>query len=81
MDDSQGVASRDALVSEFETWGKTFAPAQVGFQFGYPADKKWWGALQDPPTEIGSALRAKIPNLAGVYWVDFSAFDIFPPNK
>lgn len=81
VDDSQGVASRDALVSEFETWGKTFAPAQVGFQFGYPADKKWWGALQDPPTEIGSALRAKIPNLAGVYWVDFSAFDIFPPNK
>ncbi|RIK14729.1 MAG: hypothetical protein DCC52_19385 [Chloroflexi bacterium] len=46
VDDSQGVASRDALVSEFETWGKTFAPAQVGFQFGYPADKKWWGALQ-----------------------------------
>lgn len=81
VDDSQGFESMDAMVNEFETWGKTFAPAQVGFQFGYPADKKWWGELQDAPKEIGEKIRARVPNLAGLYWVDFSALDVFPPNQ
>ena len=81
VDDSQQFASLDAMVNEFETWGKHFAPAQVGFQFGYPADKKWWSNFQDPPKEIGSALREKIPNLTGVYWVDFSALEVFKPNE
>ncbi len=81
VDDSQKFASLDAMVNEFETWGKTFAPAQVGFQFGYPADKKWWGELEDAPKEIGNALRARVPNIAGLYWVDFSAFDVFKPNQ
>lgn len=80
VDDSQGFESMDAMVNEFETWGKTFAPAQVGFQFGYPDDKKWWGELQDAPRAIGEKIRARVPNLAGLYWVDFSAFDVFKNN-
>lgn len=81
VDDSQQFASLDAMVDEFEKWGKQFAPAQVGFQFGYPADKKWWSAFVDPPQTIGSALRDKIPNLTGVYWVDFTALEVLKPNE
>lgn len=79
VDDSQQFSSFDAMVDEFAAWGEYFAPAQVGFQFGYPADKKWWGKMDDAPKQIGETLREKIPNLTGVYWVDFSAFDVFKP--
>ena len=80
IDDSQQLENLDAMVAEFQTWGETFAPAAVGFQYGYPADKTWWREFEDPPKEIGEALLEAIPNAEGLYWVDFTIFDIFPPQ-
>ena len=81
IDDSQGLESLDAMVAEFQDWSKAFAPAPVGFQYGYLSDKVWWKVLDDPPAEIGNGLIEAIPNTEGLYWVDFTVFDIFPPLK
>ena len=35
VDDSQGHGSLANMVNEFTAWGQAFAPAPVGFQFGY----------------------------------------------
>ena len=56
VDDSQGHGSLSAMVNEFSVWGQTFAPAPVGFQYGYQSDKAWWSTLPDPPRNIGNAL-------------------------
>jgi hypothetical protein len=78
IDDSQQFYSLDAMVGEFRMWGEKFHPNQVAFQFGYPADKPWWGALADPAAAVGKALLAEIPNAYGLFWVDFTLSQIFP---
>ena len=80
IDDSQIFPSLDAMVAEFERWGEAFAPAPVGFQFGYPSDRPWWSRLDDPPRRIGEAILAAVPNAAGLYWVDFTVQEAFPPD-
>lgn len=80
VDDSQQFESFDQMADEFTEWGQEFAPSPVGFQYGYPADKVWWQGLQDPPKDIGQALLDKIPNTQGLFWVDFTVLDIFPPE-
>ncbi len=80
VDDSQQFESFDQMVNEFSDWGKAFAPAPVGFQYGYPADKAWWQKLQDPPKDIGQALLENVPNTQGLFWVDFTVLDLFPPQ-
>lgn len=80
IDDSQQFESFEAMVSEFTAWGNAFAPAPVGFQYGYPADRPWWQGLQDPPTEIGQTILENVPNTKGLFWVDFTVLDIFPPK-
>ena len=79
VDDSQTFDSLDKMVAEFAEWGKYFSPAPVGFQFGYPADRVWWGKFADPPKTIGEAILSAVPNTTGLYWVDFTALDVFPP--
>jgi hypothetical protein len=79
IDDSQGHGSLNAMVTEFSNWGQTFAPSPVGFQYGYQSDKSWWSNLNDPPRTIGNALLASIPNTRDLVWVDFTAYDIWPP--
>jgi hypothetical protein len=81
INDEQGFADLDAMIDSFTTWGETFAPAQVGFQYGYYADRPWWIELDDPPADIGRALLAAIPNTAGLYWVDFTIFEILEPPR
>jgi len=80
IDDSQILPSLDAMVAEFAAWGRSFAPAPVAFQFGYPSDRPWWRQLADPPGDIGRAILAAVPNAAGLYWVDFTVLDVFPPG-
>jgi hypothetical protein len=70
----------EEIVAEFQAWGEAFTPAPVGFQFGYLADKNWWQEHADPPGDIGQAILESIPNTEGLYWVDFTIFDIFPPQ-
>ncbi len=79
IDDSQQFTSLDQMVDEFEAWGAAFAPAEVGFQYGYPDDESWWGELDDPPGDIGDAILERVPNTAGLYWVDFTVRQVFPP--
>ena len=67
-------------VSEFGAWGQAFNPAPVGFQYGYQSDKGWWSDLADPPSDIGNALLQAIPNTRDLVWVDFTAYDIWPPE-
>jgi hypothetical protein len=80
IDDSQQFESFDAMVQEFKEWGNAFAPSPVGFQYGYPADKRWWKDLQDPPGDIGQMILDNIPNTKGLFWVDFTVLDMFPPK-
>jgi hypothetical protein len=60
--------------------GQAFAPAPVGFQYGYASDRKWWKPLANPPKTIGDALLARIPNTSNLIWVDFTAYNIWPPE-
>jgi len=61
IDDSQQVESIEELVKEFTEWGQALSPAPVGFQYGYLADKKWWGQLQDPPKRSGYRSSSMFP--------------------
>jgi hypothetical protein len=80
VDDSQQFEDFKHLQREFVEWGQAFAPAQVGFQYGYPADKSWWSGLADPPGDIGRYLVEHIPNTRGLFWVDFTVLEVFPPE-
>jgi hypothetical protein len=81
IDDSQIFPSFDAMIEEFAKWGQTFAPAPVSFQFGYPSDRPWWTQLNDPPAEIGRRILAAVPNTESLIWVDFTALEVFPPDR
>jgi hypothetical protein len=81
VDDSQILPSLDAMVDEFAQWGRAFAPAPVAFQYGYPSDRPWWIRLSDPPRAIGEAILARVPNARGLYWVDFTVSEIWPPAQ
>jgi len=78
VDDSQQFTSLTSCVNEFKTWGTTFAPNKVAFQFGYAADRPWWSTLTNPPATIGNAILANVPNTAGLFWVDFTITEVFP---
>jgi hypothetical protein len=78
VNDRQRFESLDHLMADFESWGQTFAPTPVSFQFGYLSDQSWWSQLEDPPAAIGLALVERVPNLHGIYWVDFTAGEIWP---
>ena len=80
VDDSQQFASQAALVDEFAAWGAAYPDSPVGFQFGYPADREWWEALADPPGDIGNAILDVAPNTVGLFWVDFTVREVFPPE-
>lgn len=80
VDDSQIFDSANAMIAEFAEWGKSFAPAPVGFQYGYRTDKPWWGPMKDPVKEIGDRILAAVPNTEMLIWVDFSIQDVFPPD-
>jgi hypothetical protein len=80
VDDSQIFKSAEEMIDEFAKWGKTFAPATVGFQYGYQSDKPWWGKMKDPVKEIGDRILAATPNTETLIWVDFSVQDVFPPD-
>ena len=80
INDSQGFRSLDAMVTDFAAWGQHFYPAPVGFQYGYSRDSRWWSRLSNPPQDIGNAILSRVPNTMDLYWVDFTAYDIWPPE-
>lgn len=80
VDDSQQFDLLAQMTAEFKIWNDTFAPAPVAFQFGYPDDQKWWQQYDDPARTIGEAILQVAPNTRGLFWVDFTVFQLFPPN-
>jgi len=80
VDDSQIFQNINSMVDEFEDWANAFAPAKVAFQYGYTSDKIWWQNLNDPPKAIGDEILERCPNTAGLFWVDFTAYDIWPED-
>ena len=80
VNDEQGFENLDAMLASFAHWGEHFAPAPVGYQFGYATDHRWWKPMPDPAQEIGQAILAKVPNTASLYWVDFTITQLFPPQ-
>lgn len=80
VDDSQILPSLETMVDEFAIWGRTFAPAPVAFQYGYESDRPWWRLLEDPPRDVGQAILDAVPNTEGLYWVDFTVVEVFPPT-
>lgn len=81
ISNSQMLPSLQFMVEEFSRWGQAFAPSKVGFQIGYRSDKNWWSNFNNPAKTIGEALLNNIPNLGGLYWVDFTAIEAFPETR
>jgi hypothetical protein len=79
INDGQRFTSLAQMQSDFEQWGKSFFPAPVGFQFGYPDDRTWWKQLDDPALDIGKTLLSSIPNTSDLIWVDFTMEEIWTP--
>lgn len=79
VDDSQGFDSLESMVTEFAAWGAAFAPSPVGFQYGYQADERWWKELDNPPVTMGQRILDATPNTEGLFWVDFTVLQQFPP--
>jgi len=78
ISDSQEFTSLEQMLADFTSWGNAFATSPVGFQFGYTPDGTWWRKLADPPSAIGKAILARIPNTSDLYWVDFTMQEIWP---
>jgi hypothetical protein len=85
VDDSQDFTwsgnPLNAMVNEFSSWGQKFSPNPVAFQYGYPNDQGWWSEYSDPAGTIGQALIDNVPNCKGLFWVDFTVTDVFPPTS
>jgi hypothetical protein len=79
VNDGQRFQSLEVMTAHFTAWGKAFYPAPVAFQYGYPSDRVWWEHLPDPANEIGRRILACVPNAGGLFWVDFTVLDVFPP--
>ncbi len=80
-DDSQEFSSLAEMVSEFANyWAPEFYPNPVWFQYGYAADRAWWQNLTNPPKDIGDAIDAAVPQECGLFWVDFTMREVFPPG-
>ncbi len=73
INDSQDFSGLPQMVREFTAWDRFAAGAGTGYQFGYPRDRKWWSKLEGAPVAIGRELKAAIPGVRGLFWVDFSA--------
>lgn len=78
VDDGQQYQTLAEMKEDFKNWSAHFQNNKVGYQYGYPADEKWWLNLNDPAKAIGDTLLSAIPNIYGLYWVDFTITKIFP---
>jgi hypothetical protein len=73
LSDSQKFKDLREMLDDFTSWGAAFKDQAVGYQFGYPADRKWWEKMAQPPEEIGRAVLKEIPRTRFLFWVDFTA--------
>lgn len=72
----------DTMMGNFGSWGDTFIDSDVGFQMGYPVDQWWWQDwVPDPIYDFGTDIISWQGNCRGLYWVDFSIMDVYPPDE
>ncbi len=81
VNDSQDLGALGQMKIEFQNWANFFSPSPVAFQIGYESDKSWWQYYYDPAGTIGRELINIIPNLNGIFWVDFTLKDAFIKRK
>ena len=90
ISDSLDFPNLDALIDDFANyWATSFPNSKVGFQIGYnfdanndyKTDRDWWSLMDDPAKEIGTAIIDNVSNLEGIYWVDYSIKEVFPPSN
>ena len=78
VDDSQIFKGFNFMVDEFVNhWANYFKPNPVFFQIGYRSDRPWWKKLNNPPKTIGDAIRKRIEQECGIFWVDFTLREVF----
>ena len=76
VDDTQDHTEAE-IMSDYAAWASMLAPADVGFQIGYPADESWWSTYDNPPRDLAQQLVADHANTAAVFWVDFTLDSVF----
>jgi len=82
VDDSQELENFNSLIDEFaDYWADFFKPNTVFFQIGYKSDKSWWQKLDNPPKNIGNAIKERIEQDVGIFWVDFTMRDVLPTSQ
>lgn len=82
VDDSQIFKGFNFMVDEFVNhWANHFKPNPVFFQIGYRSDRPWWKQLDNPPKTIGDAVRKRIEQECGIFWVDFTLREVFPSGE
>ena len=80
IDDSQGHGSLSAMVDEFSAWGRPSRRRRSASSTATSRTTPGGRTCQDPPRDIGNALLQAIPNTRDLVWVDFTAYDIWPPE-
>jgi hypothetical protein len=89
ISDSLDFVDLDSLIDNFsDYWAGNFPSSQVGFQIGYNidcngdrrTDRDWWRSMDDPAKDIGTAITNRVQNVEGIYWVDFTIKEVFPPD-
>ncbi|MEE9384749.1 MAG: hypothetical protein V3V08_15200 [Nannocystaceae bacterium] len=80
LDDAQGMESMEDLISTFQGWVDAMSGGTTGFQVGYDTDEDWWSEMDDPVAELGAAIREELDSAKAFIWVDFTIYDVFPPD-
>ncbi len=73
LTDSQEFSSRQEWMDDMRGWASAFKGSQLGSQYGYPKDQKWWSKTASPPIDLGRLLRKELPDYRIILWVDFTA--------
>lgn len=76
LSDSQIFNSLDECMADFTFWARSHEGQIVGYQYGYPSDKKWWQRMENPILDITRRILADIPLTRYIFWVDFTADEV-----
>jgi hypothetical protein len=76
LSDSQIFPDVDSLMDDFSYWADSHKEQTVGYQYGYPRDKKWWKDMERPTLEIAQRIIKDIPKSKFFFWVDFTADEV-----
>ena len=79
-------AARHVLRKAIAAWEELGYRPQIGIELeAYVLEPdadapRSWRRLENPPRDVGRAILDAVPNTEGLYWVDFTVLDLFPPG-